>query len=128
MVAYNFKLRFVEAVATGAKRQTIRAHRRRHARPGEPVQLFYAMRTPLCRKLVDPDPVCLSAESIEILVPQANRPAYWLKDRSPVERAAVDDDFARADGFEDAADFALFWRRTHGEGLFRGVLIRWAPA
>jgi len=35
MVAYSFRARFREPILVGAKRQTIRADRKRHARPGE---------------------------------------------------------------------------------------------
>lgn len=33
MVAYSFKKRFEPAIASGRKRQTIRAHRKRHTAP-----------------------------------------------------------------------------------------------
>lgn len=49
MVAYSFKRRFAEPILAGAKRQTIRADRRRHARPGEELQLYTGMRTKSCR-------------------------------------------------------------------------------
>lgn len=39
MVAYGFKKYLAPQIADGWKRQTIRHHRERHARPGEPVQL-----------------------------------------------------------------------------------------
>tara|TARA_R110002096_G_scaffold172484_10_gene346217 strand:+ start:719 stop:1081 length:363 start_codon:yes stop_codon:yes gene_type:complete len=50
--------KFADDVTAGRKNFTIRADRKRHARPGEPVQLYTGMRTRSCRKLVDPDPVC----------------------------------------------------------------------
>lgn len=49
MVAYSFHPRFVDAILGGTKRQTIRMHRRRHARPGEEMQLYAGMRTRHCR-------------------------------------------------------------------------------
>lgn len=45
MVAYSFQKRFVEPIRSGRKRQTIRADRKRHARPGEVLQLYSGMRT-----------------------------------------------------------------------------------
>ena len=38
MVAYSFKQQFAPAILSGAKCQTIRADRKRHAREGEAVQ------------------------------------------------------------------------------------------
>lgn len=58
MVAYSFKAQFVEPIRAGLglptepqirpKRQTIRADRKRHARPGEELQLYRGMRTRQC--------------------------------------------------------------------------------
>lgn len=51
MVAYSFKKRFVPPILSGIKGQTIRAPRKgrsRHARPGDTVQLYTAMRTLYC--------------------------------------------------------------------------------
>ncbi|MEJ0016825.1 MAG: ASCH domain-containing protein [Acetobacteraceae bacterium] len=45
MVAYSFKRDFAAPILAGIKRQTIRADRRRHARPGEVLQLYTGMRT-----------------------------------------------------------------------------------
>ena len=50
MVAYSFNSRFEVAIREGWKTQTIRAGRKRHARPGEMLQLFCGMRTAHCRK------------------------------------------------------------------------------
>ena len=50
MVAYSLKPRFIPPILSGAKRQTIRAiSRRRHAIPGETLQLYTGMRTKQCR-------------------------------------------------------------------------------
>ncbi len=64
MVAYSFDRRFVPAIVSGAKRQTIRAHRARHARPGETLQLYTGMRTRQCRKIVERDPVCTRIDEV----------------------------------------------------------------
>lgn len=67
MVAYNFKAEFANAVTAGRKLQTIRAPRAtRHARPGEPIQLYTGMRTKACRKLLTPDPKCVAVLPVEI--------------------------------------------------------------
>lgn len=126
MVAYSFQRRFCDDVAALAKRQTIRGLRKRHAQPGEPVQLYFAMRTKHCRKLVTPDPICVSADPITIMVPDnVTRTCQVSLDEG---LPTYIDEFARADGFSDADDFARFWRDVHGPGLFEGVLIKWTPA
>ncbi|WP_292672606.1 hypothetical protein [Mesorhizobium sp.] len=67
MVAYSFKTMFGPQVSALMKRQTVRADRKRHARPGEPVQLYQGMRTRNCVKLVDPDPICVRVRPIAIV-------------------------------------------------------------
>ncbi|MEO0853724.1 MAG: ASCH domain-containing protein, partial [Cyanobacteria bacterium J06648_11] len=67
MVAYNFRSEFADAVADGHKPHTIRAPRQtRHARPGEPIQLYTGMRSKQCRKLLTPDPICVAVLPINI--------------------------------------------------------------
>lgn len=131
MVAYSFQRRFCDDVAGLITRQTIRAERKRHARLGEPVQLYFGMRTKHCRKLVDPDPICTGVWPI--VISELDRPgAAFLEfpkgapfDAGRSQR--VSDEFAFRDGFNDADDFTRFWRDTHGIGVFRGVLIKWQP-
>lgn len=131
MVAYSFKAMFADQIERGAKCQTVRADRQRHARVGEAVQLYTAMRTRHCRKLVDPDPVCFAVEPIYI----------WVSDYDPKIIAAVEIDgirlsddeiaeFAIHDGFGECGDcprtaMGEFWLENHGAGDFHGVLIRW---
>lgn len=124
MVAYSFQRRFCDKVASWEKRQTIRAERKRHARPGELIQLYFAMRTKHCRKLIAPDPVCLSVDPILIIVPVGAGVAN-VQTHGCSELAPVSDHFAQMDGFDDAEDFTRFWLSAHGAGEFRGVLIRW---
>lgn len=115
MVAYNFQLRFADAVERGEKRQTIRKPRRSgHAKPGDAVQLYTLMRTRDCRKLGDA--VCevstycaIREDSITL----GNRPRVNL------------DEFARADGFADFDDMKAWFRATHGLP-FIGHLVRWS--
>lgn len=122
MVAYSFQKRFAGLVETGVKTQTIRGHRKRHARPGEPIQLYAGMRTKACRKLVDPDPVCTSVANLTIWVPTRFELAHVVM---AGRREYVTAKFAGADGFDSAEDFTRWWFDTHGPGEFHGVLIRW---
>ena len=148
MVAYSFDKLFAHQVEAGAKRQTIRAYRKRHARLGERVQLYTGMRTRHCRKLVDPDPKCVCVDAIEIRVPDLGKlsgpPAVIRINAIPLNDREVED-LACADGFHllcwrnadrewvgppavsAAALMGRWWFEKHGPGLFEGVLIKWRP-
>jgi hypothetical protein len=136
MVAYSFNKRFAEPIASGhpatgiVKRQTIRAPRKRHARPGELLQLYEGMRTKHCRRIIA-DQICTAVRPVHIWL--AGRCAVYLRDpleflRDPAEL----DEFARADGFLHWPDLQAFWQAAHPEAAapemsFEGVLIRWEP-
>lgn len=135
MVAYSFKERFIGRIETGlgirtdenftlrnpAKTQTIRAiGKRRHARSGEVLQLYYGMRTKKCRqigtaKCVEVEPIIIW-DTFAIMVGGKVLTARQIKT------------FARADGFDDLDDMRDFWKKEHGNfDKFEGVLIRWEP-
>lgn len=122
MVAYSFKERFVDAILAGNKRQTIRADRRRHARPGETLQLYCGMRTRNCRLIGRAH--CTSIEPVRIIFDEDPEgegivlPGFGY--------AGGLDQFAREDGFASWAELKAFWREHHaGVDRFEGVLIRW---
>lgn len=137
MVAYSFRRRFAEAVAEGRKTQTIRGPRRRHARPGEEVQLYFGMRTRHCRLLRRGS--CLSVEPAAITCGPAGIVMLTVDGR-PLSDDALGA-FARADGFNDLADMSAFWLdlylgwlKSTGEAdrpvqhaIWEGFLIRWQP-
>lgn len=144
MVAYSFAPQFADQVAMLAKRQTVRADRKRHARAGERIQLYAGMRTRQCRKLVEIDPICTDVRPIEIdiaLFWRKTRPVRAAQivgitlDHAVVLSSAEIEAFAVADGFGAsgkndglaAMRMADFWWLNHGLGLFTGVLIRWEP-
>lgn len=135
MVAYSFHRQFHEPVETGAKRHTVRANRKRHARVGEPVQLYGGMRTRHCRKLVDPDPICTRVQLIEIAVLSDvnQRLGFITIDGIPLDNDEIEA-FAKADGFTATAGatarqrMGRFWTIHHGVGLFEGVVIHWGEA
>lgn len=138
MVAYSFKRRFVTPIQAGLaishptyfgpvlpKRQTIRADRRRHARPGEEVQLYCGMRTRQCFLIGRAR--CIAAQPIEF---RFARKEIWIDGPIPqhVRTTASLDEFARGDGFRDFDDMrSFFWATEHGAEFFNGVLIRWEP-
>lgn len=141
MVAYSFKPFFAPQIETRAKTQTVRANRRRHARPGEALQLFVGMRTRNCRKLFGIDPTCLFVSPINI---QTNTLVGGIASIEIDGRVLHRDEieaFAQADGFApehiNALDCGMtgktarenmgrFWLDNHGAGSFQGVLIGWA--
>ena len=119
MVAFNFKARFAPLVAAGVKRQTIRPKVR--AKPGDELQLYTALRTKACCKLLEPDPVCLSVDRC-IVGPDC----VTIGD---VElRGGEADAFAMRDGFENYRELADWFCATHGAQLFIGYLHVWALA
>lgn len=134
MVAYSFKAQFEKPIAALDKRQTVRGDRKRHARPGEALQLFVGMRTKHCRKILTPDPICLDARHIAIEFDLAG--SNWITSIE-IDGIGLDDDeieaFALADGFEGKGLFTArqrmgaFWRLHHGGQSFEGVVIRWEP-
>ena len=151
MVAYSFAPEFRHQVASLNKRQTVRGDRKRHARPGEAVQLYTAMRTKHCRKLVDRDPICRAVRPIVIQVSELldDYIASIEIDGTPLHRDEIEA-FAAADGFAPIdfgwwrqatlrgerdlkpatarSNMGWFWLDRHGRGRFAGVVITWEPA
>ena len=147
MVAYSFKKCFVAPIQVGlgiyrgdeetalraawpaAKRQTIRAiGKRRHARPGETLQLYTAMRTKQCKLIGKAR--CIAVLPIRIMVNEHSMPVEV--DGRHVGVGSHDypgglRELAQLDGFEHAEDMHAFWKAEHGLGEFSGVLIKWAP-
>jgi hypothetical protein len=151
MVAYSYKGRFVAPIRISLglpvldlhyelgfylpgqpirpKRQTIRANgRRRHARPGETLQLYYGMRTSKCFKIGEAR--CSAVSAIRVFVHGdrvlVNQPRRLIEYRKPSDL----DMFARDDGFDDWAGMRAFWLEVHDDklkqlGPFVGVLIQW---
>lgn len=125
MVAYNFQARFAPMVERGEKRQTIRAvGKRRHAHVGEPVQLYTGMRTKACRKLIEPDPVCVERYDIRL----TDLGLEFWDVRGDLHFSAMSPRlFANRDGFRDFDEMLEFFEGAHGLP-FQGVLIGWELA
>lgn len=141
MVAYSFKKQFIKPIQVGLgiieqkgenlltfpKRQTIRAiGKRRHAREGEIIQLYYAMRTKQCTSIgvgrcvhSGPIRIYVEAEKIE----EGDLPS--------IKSAVGLDKFAISDGFADWSEMRRFWKEEHGDlvrlGPFVGVVMKWEP-
>ncbi|OCC01746.1 hypothetical protein BA190_27685 [Labrys sp. WJW] len=125
MVAYSFHKRFAPAIERGTKDGTIRADRKRHARPGEAMQLFTSMRTRYCRLLGAPrcvsvNPIRLDFPNGRIEIGDAALPGWY---QNPSYQL---DSFAQRDGFDDWADMRAFWAEHHpATPIFSGFQIRW---
>ena len=121
MVAYSFQKQFRAPILAETKCQTIRADRKRHARPGEQLQLYTGMRTKYC--LIIGRAVCDQVRSIRIGVAEG-----WIEfsEIARITGAGALDDFARSDGFAGWLDMQTFWLVHHPDmDVFSGVLIRW---
>ncbi len=129
MVAYSFTRRWLPGIVSGSTRQTIRGHRRRHARPGEVVQIYTAMRTRHCRLIGRA--ICVSVESIRIIV--GSEEGVEIDGRGLLPEELVQ--FARDDGFGGWADMVAHWVAydiphellcdPDCDAVFEGVLVRW---
>jgi hypothetical protein len=141
MVAYSFKKLFSPQIEDGTKLQTVRGNRARHARPGEMLQLYEAMRTKHCRKIV-PDCECVTVEPIEIRINTLLDEviASIAVSETVLHRDEIEE-FSRADGFAPERvsmidnhvvcktarhGMGIFWLANHpGLLKFEGQLIRW---
>lgn len=125
MVAYSFQPQFVDPIRSGRKRHTVRAiGKRRHARPGEALQLYTGMRTRSCR--LQARAVCEKVAPIDIYFCDDAELDYLVIDdvqfRTPLHRNT----FARDDGFKDWTELRAFWRKHHPKiDAFDGVIIFW---
>ena len=131
MVAYSFKPRFIEPIRQGLKTQTIRAiGQRRHARPGELLQLYSGMRTAHETRIL-PDTPCLEVMKVMIVFATGIRDGLPVIGKIRTDGITVRDldEFAIRDGFADIEDMSAFWRENHPESVqegFCGLLIEWA--
>jgi hypothetical protein len=143
MVAYSFKKRFVDPIKSGLgiydpilglqpkivkpKRQTIRAiGKRRHARAGETLQLYTAMRTKQCEKIGEAR--CTAVYEITIAFAESRGGTIISLDGFACYMGSALEGFAHSDGFDDWKEMRAFWEKEHGiERPFKGVLITWEP-
>ncbi|MFB0490244.1 uncharacterized protein YqfB (UPF0267 family) [Methylobacterium sp. OAE515] len=130
MVAYSFKKQFGPPILAGTKAQTIRADRKRHARPGEMVQLFTGMRTRQCRRLGESQ--CVEVLPVRLVFSKRAAAELMQVGERYLITSGQMDAFAQADGFADLEAMARFWWAEHPpEGgnilTFEGALIRWQP-
>lgn len=165
MVAYNFQKRFVGHLQAGLepgpwcpgmKRHTLRKPRKGrqgHARPEQPVQLYFAQRTQHCRmigkavaRVQIPVLVMWDGKRLGLMRNEGAAPRSRVADLAPVVQQLLAeptttlwgeamDAFARTDGFADAAEMAAFFDppefKPAPANLVIGmsmILIGWSPA
>lgn len=143
MVAYSFKHRFIVPISLGLgvpyaidhlerlddapKRQTFRAiGKRRHARPGETLQLYYAMRSPACFLIgeaicTDALPAIIWPDCMTIMISGKIQTARQIRA------------FVCNDGFVSIEDARAFFKANRPKANHRkadkieGVVIKWRP-
>jgi len=137
MVAYSFKRFFVPKIDAGLKNHTIRADRKRHARPGELVQMQHG---PRFRPVRFGESPCLFANPIRlnftdsapgVFVEHIGRinDALWARGQewNALGAGEYRNRFAQSDGFDDWEAMARFWWDEHRAKTFEGVIIGWVP-
>lgn len=131
MVAYSFKAQFAEPILAGTKGGTIRADRRRHARPGEELQLYTGMRTQHCRLIARKTCVAVEPVTLVLFADIVMEMAIFPERKTALADRDELNAFARFDGFASIDEMRAFWRTEHPniEPLrgFKGWHIRWAP-
>lgn len=121
MVAYNFQRELAPKVESLQKRQTVRAHgRRRHARPGDALQLYTGQRTRSCRKLLDA--TCTAVADVIIDRDENALPRIHIAGQKLDALEAYA--FAKADGFTSAEAMIQWFEQQHGLP-FDGVCVQW---
>lgn len=143
MPIINFKPEFAELVASGKKRQTIRAMRKRPFKVGDKLYLYTGLRTKQVRNLVKcltPDfilqdhdidfnvcpwyVICKEVHEIEIIDdPFSNFPLDIKIDGEYLDFIQMLG-IIEKDGFILESDFYSFFKSTHGLP-FKGQLVRW---
>lgn len=114
MVALNFQPQFVEALLTGAKRQTIR--RKARCKPGDKIQIYTGQRTKECRMLGEA--VCLATAPVILYPSRAYIGEHMLNDKQRQE-------LAEADGFANYQEMHEWFKEKYKSRSFEGEIIKW---
>ena len=123
MVAYSFKPQFRAPILAGTKRQTIRADRKRHARPGEVMQLYTGMRTKACSLIGVA--MCQDVSRIRLGIERQFIEVRGIRYDLASDGRMIEG-FAVADGFASWSAMRAFWQREHpDQDVFEGVLVQW---
>lgn len=127
MVAYSFKPRFVEPIIAGTKGGTVRVPRthRKHAKPGDALQLYVGMRTASCRLIAEKP--CVEVEKIGLHI-GGGMVQFGATGAGRIFTTPTSlDRFAEFDGFRDWGELVEFFVGMQRRHYFEGVHIRWLP-
>ena len=129
---YRFSEFQAGLVESGEKTMTIRAPRKAPTRVGDTLRLTGPMFAGFGKVAANPGrllrtAVCRSVHPIELRFDRDTSAVVsidiggqlYVRDVTDVEA------FAKLDGFANALEMGRFFRKLHGPGPFRGVLIRW---
>ena len=127
MPALNFQARFVQAVESGRKRQSIRAQwkdGRFPFRPRQRLHLYTGLPTPAARKLGEGIISRVAAICIEEADDVGPLGHVFIAGRGLDDYQA--EDLAQAEGFNDFDEMMTWWRERYGLP-FDGFIIYWDP-
>ena len=139
MKLLSFQARFAEPVRLGIKRQTIRRVGKRQYFPGDKLRLYTGLRTARAVHLLDAEVTKVQRLILDIAGSGTVSAFWWWHDETlnvPDHRPhAIDDAFARADGFscrEDMLDFFTAHARPTDRRDAAGIqldcnMIHWCP-
>lgn len=116
MPAYNFNSRFVSAIKSGKRVQTIRPNRKRNPRKGETLTLYTGQRTKQCEKILTV--VCVEVLPVEL------EAGFKMKLNGKSLNFLEQQKIADADGFVNLYAF-YNWFIEHYGLPFSGVMIKW---
>lgn len=127
---FNFKDRFADLVATGEKRQTIRARRADGRVPtsGDRVRAYSGLRRPNPRLLYDAPVV--ECFSVQMYLKRAYRfgpDTRWVVANGTLLTGQAMENFARLDGFSSREDMLDWFSEAHDEH-FKGWCVRWGSS
>jgi hypothetical protein len=129
---YRFSEFQAELVESGEKTMTIRAPRRAPTRVGDTLRLTGPMFAGFGKVAANPGrllriAVCRGVHPIELRFNRDTSEVIFIDMGGQLFVLDVIDPeaFARLDGFPSALEMGRFFRKLHGPGPFRGVLIRW---
>jgi len=117
MPIINFHQEFLDAIASGEKRQTIRKGRAKPIKPGDNLILYTGFRTSKARRIGEH--TCLGIDTIKIKWENGSicLNGTWMH-KSHIDWIAA------KEGFLHTAAFFGFFKRHYGDD-FEGVVIRW---
>jgi hypothetical protein len=129
---YRFSEFQAGLVESGEKTMTIRAPRKAPTRVGDTLRLTGPMFAGFGKVAANPGrllriAVCRGVHPIELRFHRTTSAVISIDIGGPRFEINVTDveAFAKLDGFANALEMGRFFRKLHGPGPFRGVLIRW---